>query len=412
MPQYSAKIVRAMILRSQCLSDPTNGTNTPDGNSILRIIERVRAIQIDTLQRVRRSQYIALWSRLGDYQPELLDNLCYGDDRRLFEYWYHAACIIPIKEFPYRLPTMLMHRKKESKRWRSWHSDEKNVEVLQEVKDRLTSQGPQKASNFDDHREHRGSWWDWKPAKRALEYLYDSGQVVIKDRLKFQRVYGITENHIPRELIKSTITMDQALTHDLELSLLATGICTPQQVADYTHMKRGVARPYIRNLMERGVAHKVRAVNVKGETIDLLIHRDNIETLEQIAAGELSRSRTTFLTPFDSLFWAKGRDKEFFDFTQVLECYKPVESRVWGYFCLPVLNNGNLVGRFDPKLDRKSGILQIHSFHLESGVKPSERLVSDIAIAMRDFLKFHGASGISFGLLGNNELMKKLERTI
>ena len=95
-----------------------------------------------------------------------------------------------------------------------------------------------------------------------------------------------------------------------------------------------------------------------------------------------------------------------------MESNKPVESRVWGYFCLPVLNNGNLVGRFDPKLDRKSGILQIHSFHLESGVKPSERLVSDIAIAMRDFLKFHGASGISFGLLGNNELMKKLERTI
>ena len=164
--------------------------------------------------------------------------------------------------------------------------------------------------------------------------------------------------------------------------------------------------------MERGLAHKVRAVNVKGETIDLLIHRNNIETLEQIAAGEFKPSRTTFLTPFDSLFWAKGRDKEFFDFAQVLECYKPVESRVWGYFCLPVLHNGQLVGRFDPKLDRKSGILQIHSFHLESGIKPSERLVNDIAIAMRNFLKFHDASKISFGLLGNNELMKKLERAM
>ena len=412
MPQYSAETVRAMILQSQCLSDPTNEANKPDQNSILGIIDRVRALQIDTLQMIRRSQYIALWSRLGDYQPELLDDLCYGDDRRLFEYWYHAACIIPIKEFPYRLPTMLMHRKKESRRWRSWHSDEKNVEVLQEVKDRLSNQGPQKASNFDDHGEHRGSWWNWKPAKRALEYLYDSGQVVIANRLKFQRVYGITENYIPKKLTKSTITMDHAISHDLELSLLATGLCTPQQVADYTHMKRGLARPYVKSLMERGLAHKVRAVNVKGETIDLLIHRDNIETLEKLAAGEFKPSRTTFLTPFDSLFWAKGRGKEFFDFAQVLECYKPAENRVWGYFCLPVLHNGNLVGRFDPKLDRKSGTLQIHSFHLESGIKPSERLVSDIAIAMRNFLKFHGASKISFGLLGNNELMKKLERTI
>tara|TARA_B100000586_G_scaffold269329_1_gene247909 strand:- start:21 stop:983 length:963 start_codon:yes stop_codon:yes gene_type:complete len=320
--------------------------------------------------------------------------------------------MIPIREFPYRLPTMLMHRKKDSRRWRSWHSDEKNLGVLREVRNRLNSQGPQKASNFDDHKEHRGSWWDWKPAKRALEYLYDSGQVVITNRLKFQRVYGITEDYIPEDLIKSTVTMDDAISHDLEMSLLATGICTPQQVADYTHMKRGVARPYVRNLMETGVAQKIRSVNVKGEIIDLLIHRDNIETLEQIAAGEFMPSRTTFLSPFDSLFWAKGRDKEFFDFAQVLECYKPAENRVWGYFCLPVLHNGKLVGRFDPKLDRTSGILRIHSFHLESGIKPSESLISDIAIAMRNFLKFHGASEISFGLLGNNELMKKLERTI
>jgi uncharacterized protein YcaQ len=124
----------------------------------------------------------------------------------------------------------------------------------------------------------------------------------------------------------------------------------------------------------------------------MIVHRSNLPILEQAADDALPAHRTTFLSPFDSLFWAKNRDQQFWGFRNVLECYKPASKRIWGYFCLPILHHSRLVGRFDPKLERKSGTLRIKSLFLEPNIKPDEVLVSSIAAAMRDFLAFHQAN--------------------
>ena len=132
-----------------------------------------------------------------------------------------------------------------------------------------------------------------------------------------------------------------------------------------------------------------------GADHELVVHRDNLPLLQRAADGELRPRRTTFLSPFDSLFWASGRDRQFWRFRQVLECYKPQPQREWGYFCLPILDRDRLVGRFDPKLERATGLLRFKKLYLEPGVQPSARLTAAVARALRDFMRFHDARDLA-----------------
>jgi uncharacterized protein YcaQ len=131
-----------------------------------------------------------------------------------------------------------------------------------------------------------------------------------------------------------------------------------------------------------------------GETHTLIAHRDHLPLIEQAADGALTASHTAFLSPFDSLFWAKGRDEQFWDFRQRLEAYKPAPQREWGYFCLPILHHDRLVGRFDPKLERKTGTLRLRALYLEPGIAPDDALVHDVASALCDFMTWHGATDL------------------
>jgi uncharacterized protein YcaQ len=139
-------------------------------------------------------------------------------------------------------------------------------------------------------------------------------------------------------------------------------------------------------------------VGIQGESMHgartWMVHRDNLPLLQRAAGGDLRAERTTFLAPFDSLFWAQGRDQMLWGFEQLLECYKPAAQRVYGYFSLPILHKDGLVGRFDPKLDRKSGVLHLNALYLEPGVEPDDELVAGVATAMRDWLSWHGAKSL------------------
>jgi len=139
---------------------------------------------------------------------------------------------------------------------------------------------------------------------------------------------------------------------------------------------------------------RIQARLSDGQARDLLVHRDNLALLEQAAAGEVVARRTTFLSPFDSLFWPQRRDQRLWGFRQALEAYKPAPQRQWGYFCLPILHRDRFVGRFDPKLERSSGTLRLKALYLEPGVDLEDDLVAGVAGAMRDFLAFHGASDL------------------
>ena len=174
----------------------------------------------------------------------------------------------------------------------------------------------------------------------------------------------------------------------------ALGIATGGQIADYAYMKRGDAAPALAALRKAGVLVEVAAETVSGEPAQFLVHRDDLALVEQAADGGIVPARTTFLSPFDSLFWGKGRGAQLWSFTHVLEAYKRAPQRIWGYYCLPILHRDRLVGRFDPKLDRKAGRLRLEALHLEPGVAPDDALIRDVAATMRDFMAWHSATDL------------------
>jgi uncharacterized protein YcaQ len=303
---------------------------------------------------------------------------------------------------------MRAYREQPTSRWRQWIEREMTRELLEQVRARIAAEGPLRARDFEYNGPRRESWWDWKPAKAALEHLYNAGELMIADRASFQRVYDLHERVLPEWVDTTEPTADEAHRFRIEQAAQALGICAPAQVTFYAYLMYKTARPHIKALMEEGVFVPVDVETVSGATVPMIVHRDNLGLLEQARSGALTPARTTFLSPFDSLFWAVGRDEQLWGFRQVLECYKREPDRIWGYFSLPILHRDRLVGRFDPKLDRKRRVLHLKALHLEPGVAPDDLLVQDTAAALRDFMAFHGAHSVEMADKGHADFRRKL----
>lgn len=391
-PVYPLQAVRTLALYAQGLCTEVDGRPAPTMLGIQAAIERIGCVQIDTLQMVQRSQYLVLWSRLGNYDTADLDRLAYdAQHRSLFEGWQHAACLIPLSEFRYQIPHMRQVLQDHAASTRSFLAQPGGAEIIEEVRERIRANGALRGADFEYSGPKRGSWWDWKPAKEALEYLYASGELMIAERRNFQRVYDLTERVLPEWVDQSEPTAEERDRHWVELGVRALGACTMAQAGAYSFRTLTAARAIINELLREGIVRTIQAQLADGETHELIVHKEHMPILEQAAQGELSANRTTFLSPFDSLFWASRRDRQFWGFRQSLEAYLPAHKRQWGYYCLPILYKDRLVGRFDPKLERKQGILRLKALYLEAGVQPEEQLVKEVAGAMTDFMAFHNA---------------------
>ena len=394
---YPLSAVRALALHAQGLVEQPDLETPSTPDEIFSAVERVGCLQIDTLQMVRRSHYIALWSRLGMYDTAALDGLVYDPgERRLFEYWLHAASIIPLSEYRYRLHMMRRCREGGFRSRLAWLDNAENVAMVEAVLERVRDGGAMRTADFSHERDApRKGWWDWKPSKHALEYLYDRGDLMVTSRVNFQRVYDLRERVLPDWVDTSEPTEDEAVRHLLELSMRCIGICHRRQLVDYVRMKRTEVGPHFEALLNDGTFVKVRGCLIDGSDSEFVMHRDSLPALEEAADGALVPRHTTFLTAFDSLFWAPGRDAQLWGFEQRLEAYTPEPKRRWGYFCLPILHRDRLVGRFDPKLERRSGTLRLKALHLEPSVLPDEELVASVAKSMRAFMVFHDATELT-----------------
>jgi uncharacterized protein YcaQ len=276
-------------------------------------------------------------------------------------------------------------------RWDRWLSANHNQEMLQDVRDRIRQGGAARVQDFEYDGPKRGSWWDWKPAKHALEYLFASGELMISNRVNFQRAYDLRERVLPEWVNTNATTIEEARRFYVEHAVRALGVCQPAQTAEYAYLRRGTVKPFVDEMLRTGIVEPVQVELHDGKRIEMIVHRDNRSLLEQAADGVLKAGRTTFINPFDSLLWARGRDQQLWGFRATLEAYLPQPKRRWGYYCLSILHKDRLVGRFDPKLERKTGTLRLKALYLEPGVEPDEELVADVAVAMRDFMAFHQA---------------------
>jgi hypothetical protein len=281
------------------------------------------------------------------------------------------------------------------------------------VLERIYREGALRAADFEYQGPKRGSWWDWKPAKIALEYLFARGDLMIANRVNFQRVYDLTERILPAWVQTSPPTLEERDRYWVEQGLMGLGICLPTQIAEYGfHMQRAYPKVLGAELLKKGVVIPVQATLSDGETHELVVHSDQLENLQKAADGGITASRTTFLSFFDSLFWCRGRDLQLWGYRNILEAYVPEAKRQYGYFCLSILHHDRLVGRFDPKLERKTRSLRIKALYLEEGVEPDEELVSGVATSMRDFMRFHHASELVIEKSHPGEFGEKILKAI
>ncbi len=388
MPIYPLSAARTLALHTQQLTTPNGSEPAAARENIYRTVDQIGCVQIDTLQMVARAHYLTLWSRLGKYNPADFDALAFDPaERRLFEGWQHAASIIPLTEYRYQMPHQRHLREQPA-------PVSGSAELLEQVRERIRQNGAVRGGDFEYDGPKRASWWDWKPAKNALEHLYAWGELMISGRVNFQRVYDLTERILPEWVDTTEPTLEERDRFWVERGVKALGLCTPAQAGDYTWMKLTKAKPIAAALVEEGTLVEVQTELADGTTSELLIHRENLSLLEQAASGDIRPQRTTFLNPFDNLFWARRRDAAFWGFEKSFEAYVPAAKRKYGYYCLNILHKDRLVGRFDPKLERQNGTLRLKALYLEPGVKPDEELVSDVTAAMRDFLAFHKANDL------------------
>lgn len=310
-------------------------------NSVVKAVNQLGYVQLDTISVVERAHHHILWSRIPGYETEWLEKAQYKK-REIFEYWAHAAAYLPMKDYRFSIPVMDIFRNKKD-RW----PDTSRADMKKVLK-RIRNEGPLMSRHFEsDHKG--GNWWDWKPAKWALQRLFLEGDLMVSHREGFQRVYDLPERIIPDGIDTSAPTLHEYYIHLIKSTLQAQGIASPREIFHLRKSDSKIFNDVVHQLQEE---NNIIPVKVDGQK--------QYFTLPQYLEQKIRLPEKMILvSPFDNLIIWRKRLKEIFDFDYTIECYIPADKRVYGYFCLPVLYKDHFVGRVDLKADRKSKQLQV-----------------------------------------------------
>jgi uncharacterized protein YcaQ len=324
------------------------------------LISRLGVIQIDSVNVLVRSQELPLFSRLGNHNRNAIPKAT--EQQKLFEYWGHEAAHLPVEIHPLFRWKMEAARLGKAKHWGLTSFYDDNKAFVKRMLKHVEKNGPTTSRELSTRTEKKGTWWDWDEAKVALEYLFLTGQLMSRGRgTDFARIYDTTERVLPEDVLNApTPTEHEARKQLLVRSAIAQGVATASDLADYYRQKPAAIKPLIAELVEEGELH---AVVVDGWTEKAFVHR-SAKPPKQLHA-------TALLSPFDSLVWCRPRNERLFNFHYRIEIYTPKEKRKFGYYVLPFLMNGEMVGRVDLKADRANSKLLVHSVHTEKGVKRS-----------------------------------------
>ncbi len=353
---------------------------TATKHDVLAAIRAMHALQIDTISVVARSPYLVLFSRLGQYDPRWLDELL--AEGKLFEYWAHAACFLPIDDYPlYRVRQLGFDRYGFHRTAARLDSDAlAHLNLL----DRIRERGEARATDFDHDGGRKGTgWWDWKPDKLRLETLFVAGELMVSRREKFHRIYDLRERVLPKRFLDDdTIpSVDAAHREFTALAVKAMGITQWRWVDDYFWRAQKKPRLNVGSLIDSGLLIPVK---VEGWSAVAYVHRDHRALLRSAMNNELQPTHSTVLSPFDPLVWDRERALATWNFDYRIECYTPEAKRKYGYFTLPLLVNGALVGRLDAKAHRSANVFELKSLHFESAGVLMSKLHSD-AILLKSF---------------------------
>ncbi len=328
------------------------------------LLDRLGTIQLDAVNVLERTQYLVPFSRLGAYHRPLLGRLS-GPGGRWFEYWGHAASLLPVELYPLFGPRMagssrdLVRRPLAEERRRRWRSE--HASYLEAVLAEVAERGPLAASQLSDPRRRAGEWWDRRSdGRRALESLFTDGVLAAWRTERFERVYDLTERVIPDEVLARPVPEPEEADRELlAVAARCLGVATVADLADYFWLSPPLARLRVAELVEEG---RLTPVGVEGWRHPAYVAR-------AAHPRPPRRSHATLLSPFDSLIWSRERTERLFGFRYRIEIYVPEAERSFGYYVLPLLLGDELVARFDLKADRKARALRVAAAHREPGAE-------------------------------------------
>lgn len=355
--------------------------------SLLAAIGRMRLLQIDTINIVARSPYLVLFSRLGPYETRWLDELLARG--AIFECWAHEACFAPMSD----LPLHLNHREIRANHFshriaQRVHSQ--HAANMRSLLEHIRERGAVKASDFEAKQKGGGGWWGWKDEKRWLEAAFALGELMVARRENFQRVYDLRERvlaNAKHPVPDRRLSADEVRREYVLGAVRALGITQARWIADYFRSGKKIRDADLDADVERG---ELVRVSVRGWDNIAYVHRDQSALLDRARRAALRATHTSVLSPFDPLVWHRERAQAMFDFNYTLECYTPAPKRRYGYFVLPLLRRGRLVGRLDAKAHRAEGTFEIKAIYLEDGVVVDESLSDDVAGALQNVADWHG----------------------
>ncbi|GAA1353022.1 YcaQ family DNA glycosylase [Streptomyces beijiangensis] len=349
----SADEARRIALRAQGF------LGAPDRRGGTRgVLRHLGAVQLDTISVLARSHELIPYARLGTLGRRTVED-AYWTNGHSFEYWSHAACILPVEEWPH-----FAFRRRAYRNRPQWHHDLAPSAYDQVIK-QLRTEGPLTATELGGAK-NGGEWWDWSDSKIAVERALMYGDVVCTERRSWKRVYDLAERAIPAPLLDIDLSDTECLRRLVRLAGDALGVGTRSDIADYHRLK---AEQFDAVVADSGLV----PVTVQGWD------KPAWASPEALATTPRGRHRTTLLSPFDSLIWERPRTERIFGFTHRLEAYVPRPKRIHGYFAMPLLAGGHLVGRVDPAREGTTLVARQLSLKNAKAVRPMAEALTEAA---------------------------------
>ena len=347
----------------------------PEGT--YEIIRHLGYVQIDTISAVERSHHHTLWNRCRSYTPADLDIL-QSAPRLIFEYWSHAAAYLTVQDYRFCLPRMQRIRKGDI----GWFP--RNKRMIGYVLERIKSEGPLQAKDFESPGKKPGPWWDWKPAKIALEYLFLEGTLLVARRKGFQKVYDLAERVLPTHIDTRMPSSTEMAQYLIETGLRSLGLVSRK---DFTYQRKDRLEKIAAVLQDKLKKNSLKTVSIEGVKEPYYTSTGLLEALDARIPPYLR-----FLSPFDNFLIRRQRVLDLFNFQYQLECYVPAAKRKRGYFSLPVLYRDRLIGTMDAKAVRKTGIFLIKNLYLDQIPADEDDFRACFHQELRAFMAFNGCS--------------------
>lgn len=389
--QLSQSEARKIIVNAAGLARKAQfGTGS---EAVYRLIDHLGFVQLDTNYVVERAHHQVMWSRVPDYEPMWLDEL--REDGRIYEYFTSDAGFIPMQDFRFSLPVKTAF----AKRWENQTKAEK--QLAKQVLDRIEREGPLMVGDFENDRTEASSgWWDWRPAKIALERLYLEGHLMICRTPKFQKVYDLPLNLVPGETDLNEPPAEEFARFVIRRTLGALGVGYVKEMAwRARYVKDNLVKKEIPKMVEEGLLQTVAVEGLKSPLYMLPGQPTDIEL-----AGD-----AFILSPFDILNVFRHRLRDFFDFDYQVECFVPAPKRRYGYFSLPVLIGDTFVARMDSKADRKNKMLMIHNLHFEE-VTLGQDMIGKLTNTLKEFIHFNQCRDVKFAKCNRPDYLEAIKR--